>query len=87
MCEQGAVYFILLRDDAGKRKPYFGVLTVPRAAPRCCVCLRREVQFTMYRSGNNFAYAPKLYRGTSLASARSHHTQQQSYLEEEERAI
>jgi polyphosphate kinase len=76
----------LLRRRRGHAKPFFGVLTVPRALPRLlCVPDSDEIHYVPLQEIVS-AYAPKLYRGYEiLASAPFRITRNSNlYLEEEE---
>ena len=81
------IAFLLKRRRGGNGKPYFGVLTVPRALPRL---LRVPTE----NGGVHYAflqdiistYASKLYRGYEIlaSTAISRHAQQQSLSRTEE---
>jgi polyphosphate kinase len=76
----------LLRKRRGPSKPYFGVVTVPRALPRLLVVPdSNEIHYVPLQEIVS-AYAPKLYRGYEiLASAPFRITRNSNlYLEEEE---
>src|SRR5579862_7089882 len=81
------IAFLLRRRKGGNGKPYFGVLTVPRALPRL-------MRVPAGNNGSNYVFlhdiistfAPRLYRGYEiLASAPFRITRNSNlYLEEEE---
>src|SRR5260221_12906611 len=81
------ISFLLRRKRGGNGKPFFGVLTVPRALPRL-LRVPAEGNATHYVPLQEIIseYAPKLYRGYEiLASAPFRITRNSNlYLEEEE---
>src|SRR5229473_3748196 len=81
------ISFLLRRRRGGNGKPYFGVVTVPRALPRL-LRVPAEGNAIHYVALQEIvsAYAPKLYRGYEiLASAPFRITRNSNlYLEEEE---
>jgi len=81
------ISFLLRRRRGGNGKPYFGVVTVPRALPRLLrvPALDKAIHYVPLQEIIS-AYAPKLYRGYEiLASAAFRITRNSNlYLEEEE---
>src|SRR5215470_8619466 len=81
------IAFLLRRKRGGNGKPYFGVVTVPRALPRL-LCVPSETGGSHYVTLQDImsTYAAKLYRGYDiLASAAFRVTRNSNlYLEEEE---
>jgi polyphosphate kinase len=81
------IAFLLRRKRGGNGKPYFGVVTVPRALPRL-LCVPSETGGSHYVTLQDImsTYAAKLYRGYEiLASAAFRVTRNSNlYLEEEE---
>jgi polyphosphate kinase len=81
------IAFLLRRRKGGNGKPYFGVVTVPRALPRL-LCVSTDKRETRYVTLQDImsTYAAKLYRGYEiLASAAFRLTRNSNlYLEEEE---
>jgi polyphosphate kinase len=81
------IAFLLRRRKGGNGKPYFGVVTVPRALPRL-LCVSGAGQGSHYVTLQDImsTYAAKLYRGYEiLASAAFRVTRNSNlYLEEEE---
>ncbi|HMI53763.1 MAG TPA: polyphosphate kinase 1 [Candidatus Saccharimonadales bacterium] len=81
------IAFVLRRKRGGNGKPYFGVLTVPRALPRLLrVPAANEGIHYVFLQDIISTHAPKLYRGYEiLASAPFRITRNSNlYLEEEE---
>ena len=81
------IAFLLRRRKGGNGKPYFGVVTVPRALPRLlCVSTSKEETHYVTLQDIMSTYAAKLYRGYEiLASAAFRVTRNSNlYLEEEE---
>ena len=81
------ISFLLRRRRGGNGKPYFGVVTVPRALPRLLrvPAPSNAIQYVSLQEIIS-AYAPRLYRGYEiLASAPFRITRNSNlYLEEEE---
>src|SRR5438552_94857 len=81
------IAFLLRRRRGGNGKPYFGVVTVPRALPRLLrvPAPSNAIQYVSLQEIIS-AYAPRLYRGYEiLASAPFRITRNSNlYLEEEE---
>jgi polyphosphate kinase len=81
------IAFLLRRRKGGNGKPYFGVVTVPRALPRLlCVPAENGGSQYVWLQDIMSTYAAKLYRGYEiLASAAFRVTRNSNlYLEEEE---
>jgi polyphosphate kinase len=81
------IAFLLRRRKGGNGKPYFGVVTVPRALPRLlCVSAAGQGSHYVMLQDIMSTYAAKLYRGYEiLASAAFRVTRNSNlYLEEEE---
>ncbi|HWZ96850.1 MAG TPA: polyphosphate kinase 1 [Candidatus Dormibacteraeota bacterium] len=81
------ISFLLRRKRGGNSKPFFGVVTVPRALPRLLrVPAAGDAAHYVFLHDIISAYAPKLYRGYEiLASAPFRITRNSNlYLEEEE---
>ena len=81
------IAFLLRRRRGGNGKPYFGVVTVPRALPRLLrVPAEKEGVHYVFLQDIISTHAPKLYRGYEiLASAAFRITRNSNlYLEEEE---
>jgi polyphosphate kinase len=81
------VAFILRRRRGGNGKPYFGVVTLPRALPRL-LCIPSDdgaIQYVFLQDVIS-TYAAKLYRGYEILSHTSFRVTRNSnlYLEEEE---
>jgi polyphosphate kinase len=81
------VAFILRRRRAGNGKPYFGVVTLPRALPRLLRIPTEDgsIQYVFLQDIIS-AYAAKLYRGYEVLAHASFRVTRNSnlYLEEEE---
>src|SRR6201987_5840894 len=81
------ISFLLRRRKGGNGKPYFGVVTVPRALPRL-LRVPAEGNAIHYVSLQEIisAYAPKLYRGYEILACAPFRLPRNSilYLEEEE---
>jgi polyphosphate kinase len=81
------IAFLLRRRREAKSKPYFGVLTVPRALPRLLRFPAAEgVIRYVFLQDIISAYAAKLYRGYEILASTSFRITRNSnlYLEEEE---
>jgi polyphosphate kinase len=81
------VAFILRRRKAGNGKPFFGVVTLPRALPRllCVPTQDGSIQYVFLQDIIS-AHAAKLYRGYEILAHASFRVTRNSnlYLEEEE---
>jgi polyphosphate kinase len=81
------IAFLLRRRREGKSKPYFGVVTVPRALPRLLLLPAGEdgIRYVFLQDIIS-TYAAKLYRGYEILASTSFRITRNSnlYLEEEE---
>ena len=81
------IAFLLRRKRGGNGKPYFGVVTVPRALPRL-LCVPSQTGGSHYVTLQDImsTYAAKLYRGYEILASSAFRVTRNSnlYLEEEE---